>query len=83
MKVKELIAALQRFDEDVEVRMALPTGDYWRHVKAEEIDLVELGHCRSNSYLGDGALEVVPIVEWEEDDEEIDPMTTYQMVVLQ
>jgi len=41
MTVKELIRKLEEFDGDLPVRMAYPSGDYWRSVIAGSIDGVE------------------------------------------
>jgi len=41
MTVRELIRKLKEFDEDLPVRMAYPSGDYWRTTIAGSILGVE------------------------------------------
>lgn len=51
MTVKELIEELQtRFSGDEEVRIAQPTHDHWRNVKAVEIESIEELEIKHSSY---------------------------------
>lgn len=60
MRASELIAILQEYadTDDPEVFFSHPTGDYWCHTVAKEINEVEIGAIRKNAYLG--GYEVVP-----------------------
>ena len=51
MKIKELIEMLSQLDQDQEIVIASPTGNYWNHVKAEEITGLNEGLSVYSGYL--------------------------------
>ena len=48
MTIGELIAELSQYDEDLEVRIAQPTQNYWHEVQCTKIDVVEEACMRLN-----------------------------------
>jgi hypothetical protein len=50
MTVKELIMALEGFDEDLEVGFAFPSRDYWRSVLFDKVDDLEEGYVKYSDY---------------------------------
>ena len=50
MTVKELIEALQDFDENMEVKITYNYGDYWRTTVADKINNVDEGQVKYSSY---------------------------------
>lgn len=50
MKVKELIMALEGFDEDLEVGFEHPSHDYWRSVLITTVDDLEEGYAKYSDY---------------------------------
>jgi hypothetical protein len=43
MTVAELLANLERFPHDAEVRFTVPTHNYWHEIQAQTIDEVDYG----------------------------------------
>ena len=41
MTKRDLIQLLERFDDDLPVHFAFPSGDYWRTIKTAEVDDAE------------------------------------------
>ena len=52
MTVKEIRERLEGMDEDLQVLMAYPSGDYWRTVIAGKIDTVETCRVEWSQYHG-------------------------------
>jgi hypothetical protein len=50
MKVSELIAELECYDEDAEVHFAYCAGDYWRTTLAPKVSRVFTGTVTSTDY---------------------------------
>lgn len=50
MKVKDLIAALERQDADAEVFYAYPSGDYWRSIIAGPTGSVNVRTVQESGY---------------------------------
>ena len=50
MTVGELKRKLENLDDDLPVRMAFPSGDYWRTVIAGTIDAVEICQVEWSKY---------------------------------
>ncbi len=50
MTVKELMATLEDFDPNMEVKFAYNFGDYWGSTVASKIDYVDEGQVRYSSY---------------------------------
>jgi hypothetical protein len=50
MKVRELIEALEQFDQDLEVGFEHPSHDYWRSMLIGTVDLVEEGYAKYSDY---------------------------------
>ena len=50
MKVKELIEALQHCDDNDDVHIAYPAGDYWRNTLAPALRRVEDGEVEYSGY---------------------------------
>lgn len=50
MKVKELIQALQEFDQDDEVHFSYQYGDYGRTVVADAINTIEAQRIKYSDY---------------------------------
>ena len=77
MKVSELIAELECYDEDTEVHFSYTSGDYWRTQLAPKIRSVSNGNVQYTTYhQGD------KIVESDEDDGE-DEFPVRKVVVIE
>ena len=50
MKISELIAELECYDEDAEVHMAYGAGDYWRSTLAPKIHSMSNGTVQYTTY---------------------------------
>ena len=50
MTVKELIEALQGFDESMEVGFEHPSHDYWRSVLITKVEDLEEGYAQYSAY---------------------------------
>lgn len=66
MKVKELIAELEKFDGEAEVYYAYNYGDYWHTRVAGDVSEVEMGEVMHSAYH-----DMMKVVENNPDDEEI------------
>ena len=53
MKVSELIAELNHFDPDMEVRFSQPTHNSWGEIQAQTIDSVDEGFVGNDDMLYD------------------------------
>lgn len=72
MTVQELMEELKYLDPNMEVRFTVPTGDYWRHVKAKSIATVEQTEIEFSEYLD----------EYQTTDGEVDPDNSMTVVLL-
>jgi hypothetical protein len=50
MTVKELRAALKNFEDDLEVHVAYPSGDYWRTTVTTSPEEADYGYVYHSSY---------------------------------
>lgn len=50
MTVSELIATLQQFDGDMEVKTSVQSGDYWGTVLANDIHNVDIANVTNSDY---------------------------------
>jgi hypothetical protein len=72
MKVSELIAELECYDEDAEVHFSYTSGDYWRTQLAPKVRSVFNGTVQYTTYhQGD---KIVDAAEIEEDEDEDHPV---------
>lgn len=66
MKVKELIEHLQHCDDEMEVMVSFPSGDYWHRTLARPVKTVEGANVKQSEY--HGCLKVLDFYDGDFDD---------------